>query len=151
MRNTLAPRFGRRCVSPACRTPTICVVDPQAEDYQGWDSLARTNGAQLKIFATAEEALRYSRDHDADLWVVNATLPGLSGFELTSMLKARSAHTAVYLVADHYTPAIECLAWQSRATFFGCKPAHGEWLRQWLDRRSSQLAPASTATLRSSI
>ena len=32
------------------------------------------------------------------------------------MLKARSAHAAVYLVTDQYSPEAERLAWQSRAS-----------------------------------
>ena len=117
---------------PAARTQAVCVVDPQADGYSGWAELAQASGVQLQIVASAEEALRLSRTQAIDLWVVNTALPGLSGFELTSMLKTRSAQAAVYLVADHYTPEVERLAWQSRASMFGCKGAQTAWLEQWL-------------------
>ena len=102
--------------------------------------MAEAKGVKLQIVASAEEALRLARTAAVDLWVINTKLPGLSGFELCSMLKSRSAPTAVYLVADHYSPEIEHLAWRSQATLFGCKPAHEAWLTQWLDHRSNGCA-----------
>jgi CheY-like chemotaxis protein len=129
-----APRHTtRRPVRPANRIPTVCVVDPKADDYQGWDELAEAKGAKLKIVASAEEALRLARTATVDLWVVNTELPGLSGCELCSMLKSRSSSTPMYLVADRYTPEAERAAWQARATLFGDKPAHRDWLDHFVN------------------
>lgn len=121
------------------RTPTVCVVDPQAADYEDWHDSAETNGLRLQIVASAEEALRLSRTQAVDLWVVNAELPGRSGFELCSMLKAQAAHARVYLVTDHYTPEVERRALLARATMFGCKGEPTGWLDAWLKtvRRSA--------------
>jgi hypothetical protein len=55
------------------------------------------------------------------------------------MLKARSPLVPVYLVADRYSPAVEQAAWQARATLFGCKGGHVEWLNEWLEQRSSTI------------
>src|SRR5262245_25700516 len=95
---------------PSTQIPTVCVVDPQQADYQNWETLAATNGVRLQFVASADEALRLARACAVDLWVVNTALPGLSGCELASMLKARSPGAAVYLVADEYTPEIERVA-----------------------------------------
>jgi hypothetical protein len=65
------------------------------------------------------------------LWVVNTHLPGISGPELCSMLRARS-RSPIYLVADQYSLATEQTAWQARPTLFGCKPAHRQWFEDWL-------------------
>ena len=75
-----------------------------------------------------------ARTSTIDLWVVNTELPGLSGFELCSMLKARSSPVPVYLVTDQYTPESEQAAWQARATLFGAKPTHAVWIDQWLSQ-----------------
>ena len=135
MLSSASHRTGQFRTRSAIRISTVCVVDPNADDYQGWSAAVEANGAQLQIFASAQEALRYSRDHDADLWVVNATLPDLSGFELCGMLQAKSKPAPVYVVADEYSPAAERAAWQSRATLFGCKPAQATLLAAWLESR----------------
>ena len=126
---------------PITRIPTVCIVDPQADDYQGWDLLARANGLRLEILANADEALRFSRTVAVDLWVINTELPGLSGSELCSMLKSRSPAIPIYLVTNRHSPAIEQAARQARATLFGCKPAHSDWLDAWLGRRREVTAP----------
>ena len=117
---------------PATRLPLICVVDPQAGDYEGWGAMAEANGARFQIVASAAEALRFARINSVDLWVVNVELPGISGCELCEMLKARAPLAPVYLIADAYTVETERAAWQSRASMFGCKGAHAAWLEQWL-------------------
>ena len=101
--------------------------------------MAQAQGGRLQIVASADEALRFSRAHPTDLWVVNTKLPGLSGTELCGLLKARSPQVPVYLVTDQYTPEGERAAWQARATLFGCKPAHHDWLGEWLENQPSRI------------
>ena len=129
------PHATQRPPRPVGRQTNVCVVDPRTDDYSLWRDAAETHGLQLTFLATADEALRHSRTQAVDLWVVNTELAGLSGFELCGMLKARSAHTAVYLVADAHSPATERAAWASRATVYTCKPAHADLLEQWWQRR----------------
>ena len=110
---------------PDRRIPTVCVVDPQVED---WEWLAQETGVRFQIVASAEDALRLARTAAVDLWVVNTALPGLSSFELCGMLRSRSRHTAVYLVSQEYSVEAERRAWQAGATLFGCKPPQAAWL-----------------------
>jgi CheY-like chemotaxis protein len=127
-----------RCQS-GIRTPTLCVVAPEGEDRERWQSLAQAQGASLHVVAGAEAALRLCRGATVDLWVINTELPGLSGFELSSMLKARPGDAATYLFADEYSPEAERAAWRARATWFGCKTlcvrAVESWLANWRTRR----------------
>ena len=113
----------------AVGTATICVVDPQAEDYLGWDATAEANGARFQIVASAAEALRFARTNRVDLWVVNAELPCLSGYELCGMLKSQLASATVLLVADEYSEAAERRAWSQRATMFCCRATLDQHLR----------------------
>lgn len=122
----------RQLRSPVQRTLTVCVVDPQADDYLNWDSLAQADKVRLQFVATAEDALRLAHATAVDLWVINTELPKISGLELCSMLRDRAARTAMYLVADRYSPATERAAWAAGATLFGCKPEHEVWLDEWL-------------------
>jgi DNA-binding response OmpR family regulator len=118
------------------RTLTVCVVDPQPAAYSDWLDAAHASGLRLQILASAEEALRYSRTAAVDLWMIHTELPGLSGFELCGMLKARAPATPVYLVADGYSPAAEQRAWQARATMFAVKPARPNWLEWWAEQQA---------------
>jgi CheY-like chemotaxis protein len=130
--------------------PTVGVVDPQNEAYASWQAEAETHGARLAMFASAEEALRFSGTTSVDLWVVNVSLPRLSGLEFCQMLKNRQPQAAVYLIADQYSAETERAAWQARATFFGCKGGHETWLGDWLRERSARSAavvPQSIAVL----
>ena len=127
----------RRC-QPATRIPVICVVDPKRDDYQGWEAQVQATGGRLQFFTSAAGALKFSRTNAVDLWVVNTKLPGLTGAELCSMLKSQSVQTSVYLVADEYSPEVERAAWRARATLFGCKGGHDEWLNDSLEGRLSQ-------------
>ena len=140
-----APRqTGQPHSRPPVRIATICIVDPQPDDYQGWDSLAEANGVRVRMVASAEEALRVAHTAAVDLWVVNVELPGLSGCELCGMLRARSTPAPVYLVANEYSPAAERAALRSQATLFGCKPGHENWLGEWLEQTSRRLAKQPT-------
>lgn len=113
---------------------TICVVDPHPEDYPTWPATAELRGLQLKFVTSAEEALRVDRNQTVDLWVVNADLPGLSGFDLCGMLRRQSAHAPVLLVTAEYSVEAEQAAWQARASMFGCKPAQHTWLHDFMAR-----------------
>jgi DNA-binding NarL/FixJ family response regulator len=86
----------------------------------------------LNVVASAEDALRLARTEAVDLWVVSTNLPGLSGFELCSMLRQRFPQAAIFLVADAYCPLQEQAAWQHRATLFACKGGHLDLLDEWL-------------------
>src|SRR5262245_9681845 len=84
-----APRqFGQRSRS-ATRMPTVCIVDPQLDDYQDWIRLAKARGIRLEMVDSAADALRLSRTIAVDLWVINTSLPCLSGYELCEMLESR--------------------------------------------------------------
>src|SRR5688572_3915649 len=126
------PRPTGQMRPPATRIPRVCVVDSKADDYQGWNATADANGFRLQFEVSVEEALRLARTAAVDLWVVNTELPRLSGYELCAMLKARSAHAAVHLVADRYTAEAEQAAWAARATVFRCKTAQSDWLESLL-------------------
>ena len=136
--------------SAATRVPTVCIVDPELDDYLGWSSRATENGLRLKIVPSAEAALRLARTDVVDLWVVSTTLPGLSGFELCNMLKSRSAAVPVYLVANEYTPAAEREALCQRATLFECKPLPATLLDTWLAHWRKKLRRSGTPLDRNS-
>jgi DNA-binding response OmpR family regulator len=93
------------------------------------------------MVGTAGEALSTARTQRVALWIINTALPHLNGCELCSMLKAQFPAVPVYLVADEHSPDLERAAWAARASMFGCKPNHLQWLSQWLELRHDRAAP----------
>ena len=61
-------RSGRQTLAAPLRTRTVCVVDPQPAEYQGWESLAQAAGVEILFVADAEQALRLTRTRPVDLW-----------------------------------------------------------------------------------
>ena len=120
----------------------IVVVDSKPDDYQGWNAAAETSGARLQFVASATEALRLSRTTPVDLWVINATLPGLGGCELCSLIRDRHPQATIFLAADEYSETVERQAWQARATLFGVKPAQAPWLNECLRAHRFSLTAA---------
>jgi DNA-binding response OmpR family regulator len=98
----------------------------------------------LHRVATAHEALRLARSAAVDLWVISAELSDMSGSELCSLLKSRTPQAPVYLVADEPSVELERAAWHSRASMFGCKPAHAEWFSHWLAHERKREATAGS-------
>src|SRR5688500_15391470 len=103
MKSLAHNRSVRHSARPATRTLTACVVDEKTGDYDAWRELAAERGVRLELFTSPAAALRAVRTGRVDLWVVNAELPEISGFELCAILKSQSAATPVYLVTDEYS------------------------------------------------
>src|SRR5689334_18512077 len=91
---------GRQTLRTPPRIATICIVDPQSDQRAEWLAATEAGNIQVHFAASAAEALRTARNTTVDLWVIDADLPGLSGYELCGMLRNRNGHTPVYLVAN---------------------------------------------------
>ena len=112
----------------AAPVTTICIVDPHSVGYQSWGEATDLQDVRVEIVPSAEAALRLAQTMAIDLWVIDVDLPGLSGIELCSMLKARSNRTLVCLVSEHFSAEDERAAWAARPTLIACKPGHFDWL-----------------------
>src|SRR6186997_2087337 len=85
------------------RPQTICVVDPQVEEYQCWRKQTERTGLRLEVVTTAAEALRLARNCAVDRWVINTDLPDRSGGELCEMLRSRRPNVPIALVSNSYS------------------------------------------------
>ena len=110
--------------------PTVCIVDPRLEGFGLWRSAS--DEVRIHMATTGRDALRLANRVASDLWIVNCSLPDLSGTDLCQMLKSRDARSVVYLLADEYSAEQEQAARLAHANLFGVKPAHQQWLSDWL-------------------
>jgi DNA-binding response OmpR family regulator len=112
------------------------VVDPAAADYELWLKNATARSVQFHLLARGSDALRAAAAEAIDLWVVSAELPDMAGTDLCQMLRSRGSRAAVYLVSNDHSEHQERAAYQCGASMYGVKPAHLEWLDEWLSHRS---------------
>jgi PAS domain S-box-containing protein len=80
--------------------------------------------ANQRFATSGEVALRLARELTPDLILLDAEMPGMTGFEVCDALKADPdlAHVPVIFVTSHNTPAAKTAALQKGAADFVVKP-----------------------------
>ena len=81
--------------------PLISVVDDDISVRESLDSLLRSAGLAVRVFASAEEFLNSDHHCEADCLILDVRLPGMSGFELHRELLARSYRVPVVFMTAH--------------------------------------------------
>ena len=112
-------------------TTTIAVVDRQASDYVELLALAGAEHWTIAVSLTGRAGMQLARRECADLWMINARLPDMCGFDLVEMLRPYLAGTPMFLVGDAYRVEDELRALRLGVTKYLCKPFHACWLRAW--------------------
>jgi len=99
----------------------IIVADARPHDYQELSLLAVQHGWQVHLLTSARAVLRLTHFMPADLYLVNALLPDMSGFDLFEMLRDRIPTARVFIVSDSYNDEDERLACRCGADLYVCK------------------------------
>ena len=81
--------------------PLIAVVDDDISVRESLESLIRSVGLEVKVFASAEEFLNAAHPRKADCLILDVRLPGMSGIELHHHLMARSCNVPAVFVTAH--------------------------------------------------
>ncbi|SRR5579864_211359 len=79
----------------------ISVVDDDVWVRESLDSLIRSVGQDVKVFASAEEFLNSNHACKADCLISDIRLPGMSGIELHRNLMARQCKLPVIFITAH--------------------------------------------------
>lgn len=79
----------------------ISVVDDDVWVRESLDSLIRSVGQDVKVFASAEEFLNWDRACKSDCLISDIRLPGMSGIELHRDLMARQCKLPVIFITAH--------------------------------------------------
>ena len=77
-----------------------------------------------------EEALVLAEQHEPDVMVLDLTMPGLSGFDVTTRLKDRSAGTRILILSMHDHPEYVLRAVRAGAHGYVLKDASPEHIRE---------------------
>jgi CheY-like chemotaxis protein len=96
---------------------TILVIDDHPGNLKLLSFLLERCGYQAKRAADAEEALRVLEDCKPELILMDLQLPGMSGLELTSKLRADPNHARTVIIA---VTASAMRGDEERAVLAGC-------------------------------
>lgn len=134
---TSAPRERESlCVAPRPAPYRDCnavyIVDGRVQDYFSVPSGIPSAAVRLRYFDSAGQALRAAVREPPSLYLVNAQLPDMSGFDLYAMLADRWPQVAGYLISDSHDPQIEVRARCAGSTLYFCKPLAMGWLAAML-------------------
>jgi FixJ family two-component response regulator len=81
--------------------PLISVVDDDIWVRESLDSLIRSAGMEVRVFASAEEFLGSTHPRKADCLILDVRLPGMSGIELHRHLLADRCSVPVIFITAH--------------------------------------------------
>ena len=81
--------------------PHIAVVDDDISVRESLESLIRSVGLGVRVFASAEEFLDSNHISKADCLILDVRLPGMSGFELHHRLIASGIEVPVIFITAH--------------------------------------------------
>lgn len=79
----------------------ISVVDDDIWVRESLDTLLRSIGQEVRVFASAEEFLNSAHPRKADCLILDVRLPGMSGIELHHHLVARKCKVPVIFITAH--------------------------------------------------
>jgi len=79
----------------------VAVVDDDISVRESLDSLLRSAGLGVSVFASAEEFLNPAPRSQVDCLILDVRLPGMNGFELHRELLARSYNVPVIFMTAH--------------------------------------------------
>ena len=81
--------------------PMIAVVDDDVSVRESLDSLLRSAGLRVRVFASAEEFLNSAHLRKTDCLISDIRMPGMSGIELHRHLVASGRHVPVVFITAH--------------------------------------------------
>jgi FixJ family two-component response regulator len=81
--------------------PLVAVVDDDLSVRESLESLIRSVGLEVRLSASAEEFLNSPQSRQADCFVFDVRLPGMSGIDLHRHLVAQRCEVPVIFMTAH--------------------------------------------------
>jgi FixJ family two-component response regulator len=81
--------------------PLISVVDDDIWVRDSLDSLIRSVGMEVRVFASAEEFLNSAHPRKSDCLILDVRLPGMSGIDLHRRLSAGMCRVPAIFITAH--------------------------------------------------
>jgi FixJ family two-component response regulator len=109
--------------------PVISVVDDDESVRESLDSLIRSVGFAVRVFASAEEFVNSDHLRGTDCLILDVRMPGMGGIELHRHLLASHCKTPVIFITAHGSEEeVRSEAFKNRAVAFLTKPLNEDEL-----------------------
>jgi FixJ family two-component response regulator len=132
--------------------PVVFVIDDDPSVRDGLESLLRSVGLQVKLFASTQEFLRGARPDVPGCLVLDVRLPGMGGLDFQRELAKSSIHLPIIFITGHGDIPMSVQAMKCGAIEFLTKPFRDQILldaiRQAIQRdRANRKRQAEIAEL----
>lgn len=108
--------------------PIVFVIDDDHAIRDGLDSLIRSIGLRVASFASSADFLKASRPNAPSCLVLDVRMPGQSGLDLHSQLRASGIHIPTIFITGHGDIPMTVRAMKEGAMEFLTKPVRGQEL-----------------------
>jgi len=111
------------------KTPRVSIVDDDESVREAINSLLRSVGLQVQVFASAEEFLNSGYQHHAGCLILDVRMPGMNGLQLQEQLVSVECDIPIIFITAHVSDTqARSRALQSGAVDFLIKPFSEEAL-----------------------
>jgi FixJ family two-component response regulator len=126
----MSPLQGRAALS---KHPVIAVIDDDASVRATTDSLLRSLGYVVHLFASAENFLQSTHSNVAACVIADVQMPGMSGVELQAHLLTQGRRVPFIFITAYPNERTRAQALRAGATCYLTKPFDEPTLRRCLD------------------
>jgi DNA-binding response OmpR family regulator len=110
----------------------VAIVDRNAMDYDDLLSVPECSDLNVCFLSHGNDALHLARSCTVNLWLINATLSDMSGFDLAKMVRRLSPGARIFIVSDDYNMDDELRTLSLGMTKYLCKPVEASWIFSWI-------------------
>jgi FixJ family two-component response regulator len=100
----------------------ISVIDDDASVRAATDNLLSSHGYLVRTFVSAEEFLQSSHLHDCACVVADVQMPGMSGLDLLTYMRAQGYLAPVIFITAFPEESVRAIALEAGAIGFLAKP-----------------------------
>lgn len=110
------------------QTSVISIVDDDESVREAIESLLKSLGYRVALFASAETFLNLGQQQETACLILDARMPGMSGLELQCRLAAASRAVPIIFISAHCDESTRARAFEMGAIEFLQKPFSEEAL-----------------------
>jgi FixJ family two-component response regulator len=111
----------------------ISIIDDDASVRAATNRLVRSLGYVAFTFASADEFLRSPQLRDSSCVIADVQMPGMSGVDLQSFLRARGFRLPIIFITAFPEESVRARALDAGAVCFLTKPFDGATLIKYLE------------------
>ena len=126
---------------PLRRTKLVAIVDDDDSVRSALHGMLKAVGLPTLAFASAEEFLQSSQQHQTACLIADIRMPGMSGLELQAKLNAEHCRIPTIFITAHGDAQMRMQALRAGAVEFLTKPFDDEALLENCSSSSGELSP----------